>query len=94
MILFIVLGVFPLIISLALAKKWNWNAANRLNIFAKMHWSWAYSLYMGFALIIWITAELFFIKTIALIHVGYILLGLVIQAVTMLPSVQRYYLIE
>lgn len=94
MILFAVLGVFPLIISFALVTKWHWNAANRLNIFSKMHWSWAYSLYIGFALIIWITVELFLIKGIALIHVGYIFLGLIIQAVTMLPSVQKYYGIE
>lgn len=94
MILFVILGVLPLIISFALVTKWHWNAANRLNIFSKMHWSWTYSLYIGFALIIWITVELFSIKGIALIHVGYIFLGLIIQAVTMLPSVQKYYSIE
>lgn len=91
MILFIVLGVFPLIISFALVKKWHCNAANRLNVFTNMHWAWAYSLYIGFALIIWITIELFFIQGVALIHVGYIFLGLMIQGVTMLPSVQEYY---
>ncbi|AGA68233.1 hypothetical protein Desdi_0706 [Desulfitobacterium dichloroeliminans LMG P-21439] len=94
MILFIILGVFPLIISFALVKRWDWNLANRLNIFTKMHWSWAYSLYIGFALIVWITVELFFIKGIALVHVGYIFLGLMIQGVTMLPSVQKHYSIK
>ena len=79
-ILLVMLGVVPLVVSYALITKWNWKAANRLNVFSEMHWSWAYSLYIGFALIIWIT-----------VHVVYIFLGLAIQAVTVLPSVQKYY---
>lgn len=90
-VLLVILGIFPLIISYALITKWYWKTANRLNIFTEMHWSWAYSLYIGFALIIWITVEVFFIKQIAAIHVVYIFLGLVIQAVTVLPTVQKYY---
>lgn len=91
-ILFAVLGVFPLIIAFALVTKWQWKAANRLNIFTDMHWSWAFSLYIGFALIIWITVEVFYMKEISLLHIAYIFLGLIIQAVTLLPSVQKHYL--
>lgn len=90
-ILFAVLGVSPLIISIALITKWQWKVADRINIFTEMHWSWTYSLYIGFALIIWITLEGFFIGEIVMIHVGYIFLGLMIQAVTLLPSVQKHY---
>lgn len=84
-ILLTVLGVFPLIVAFALMTGWHWNAADSLNIFSKMHWSWTYSLYIGFALIIWITVEVFFIKQVAIIHVVYIFLGLIIQAVSLLP---------
>jgi hypothetical protein len=90
-ILFSILGIFPLVIAYALITKWHWKAANRLNIFFEMHWAWSYSLYIGFALIIWITVECFIMKQIAVIHVVYIFLGLVIQALTVLPSVQKYY---
>ncbi|WP_308892409.1 hypothetical protein [Candidatus Desulfosporosinus nitrosoreducens] len=90
-ILFVIIGVLPLIVSYALITKWDWKAADRLNLFSQMHWSWAYSLYTGFALIIWIAIEAFFIKQMAGIHVFYVFLGLMIQAVTVLPSVQRYY---
>ncbi|MHB1128306.1 MAG: hypothetical protein ACYC2T_15440 [Bacillota bacterium] len=94
LILFSVLGVLPITISHALIKKWSWNLANRLNIFTDKHWVWAFSLYIGFALIIWITIEVFFIKEIAAVHLVYIFLGLLIQAVTLLPSVQKYYHID
>lgn len=90
-ILFTVLGVFPLVVSYALVTKRHWKAADRINIFAQMHWSWGCSLSIGFALIIWITVEVYFIKGIAAIHLVYIFLGLMIQAVTLLPSVQKYY---
>jgi len=90
-ILLVILGIFPLITAYALISKWDWKAANRLNLFSEMHWSWAYSLYIGFALIIWITVEGLIMKQIAVIHVVYIILGLVIQAITVLPSVQKYY---
>lgn len=92
-ILLIVLGVLPLIVSFALATKRQFSIANRLNLFAEMHWAWAYSIYISFALIIWITVEAFFIHDVALIHVAYIFLGLAIQAVSLLPSVQKYYLL-
>lgn len=93
-ILFSVLGMIPLIVTLGLITKRDWKKANALNIFKEMYWSWTYSLYLGFALIIWITAEVYFIKHVAIIHVVYIGIGLAIQAVTLLPSVQKYYFKE
>lgn len=90
-ILFIILGIIPSIVAFALVTKWQNKAADRLNIFKEKLWSWAYSIYISFALIIWITLEAFFIKDIVIIHVIYIFLGLAIQAVTLLPSVQKYY---
>ncbi len=91
-ILFTMLGVFPLIISFALITKWEWLAPYTLNIFAEKHWSWTYSLYIGFALIIWVTVQVFMIDHVSIIHVVYILIGLSIQVVTLLPSVQNHYL--
>jgi len=68
-ILLVILGILPLIISYALITKWSWKLANKLNMFTTMHWSWAFSLYIAFALIIWITIEGFFLKQFAAIHV-------------------------
>lgn len=90
-ILLLILGIMPLIVSYALITRRNWKVATRLNIFIEMHWSWTYSLYIGFALIIWITMEAYFIGQMAAIHVFYLFLGLLIQAVTVLPPVQRYF---
>ncbi|MGF7050542.1 hypothetical protein J2T13_005091 [Paenibacillus sp. DS2015] len=90
-ILLTCLGVFPILIATALKKRWNWELAKKLNLYQDKHWSWAFSLYCGFALIIWITVQVYMINTVSLIHVFYMLLGILIQIVTLLPQVQRKY---
>lgn len=56
-ILLIILGITPIVISYGLVWKGNWQFAEKFNLFKTMHWSWAWSLYIGFALIIWITIQ-------------------------------------
>lgn len=90
-ILLVVLGILPLIVAYGLMKKRQWQAAETLNLFPDRTWAWAYSLYIGFMLIIWITVQVYIIKGMAVIHLFYISLGLLIQANTLLPSVQKYY---
>ncbi|PLR84374.1 hypothetical protein CVD25_22180 [Bacillus canaveralius] len=93
-ILLSLFGVVPLILAVALMKKWQWKAANKLNVFAEKHWSWTYSLYIGFALIIWITLQVYFINDVHTVHLVYMAVGLAIQILTLLPGVQNYYVNE
>jgi len=90
-ILFIILGIGPLTAAHGLARRSDWSIMNRLNLFPDQHWAWAYSLYTGFALIIWIALEVYFIQAVTGVHLFYLFYGLMIQAVTMLPAVQKYY---
>lgn len=90
-ILFFILGIIPFIIIYGLVTKRPWRIANSLNIFDTLHWSWSFSLYIGFALIIWITVQVFMINSVEFVHLVYIFLGLLIQAITLLPTVQKYY---
>ncbi|MNP17785.1 hypothetical protein D3C76_1102280 [compost metagenome] len=90
-ILFVVLGLFPIMISLALMKKWHWALGEQLNVFKDRHWSWTFSLYSGFAIIIWISVQVYMLNSVSLVHLFYIALGLIIQGSTLLPSVQDIY---
>src|SRR5699024_1012526 len=92
LILIGILGILPVITALGLMKKWDWQWPESLNIYQDKHWSWTFSLYIGFALIIWITVQVFIIKTLAILHFIYIILGLIIQMITLLPTVQRKYM--
>lgn len=92
LILLVTIGVLPLFTSYGLITKWDCKLGNTFNIyFPEMHWAWTSSLYTGFALIIWITVEAFYIKQMGAVHVFYIFWGLGILAVTVLPSVQKYF---
>jgi hypothetical protein len=90
-ILFFILGVIPIIIGYGLLTGREMNIANKFNIYHEKHWSWSYSLYIGFALIIWIVVQAYIVNGVAVIHLVYIAIGLTIQVLTLLPSVQKYY---
>ncbi|MFD2882310.1 hypothetical protein ACFTAO_51165 [Paenibacillus rhizoplanae] len=54
----------------------------------------AFSLYIGFGQIIWIMVQTFMWNRVSLIHVFYMSLGMLIQIVTLLPEVQRYFMLD
>lgn len=90
-LLFVVFGIIPIIIALGLMKRWEWQLAQTLNIFKQQYWAWTFSLYIGFALIIWITIQVAIIKDLSILHFIYIFYGLLIQLITLLPYVQSKY---
>lgn len=91
LILFVGLGILPLITAIFLISQKPLKFAEKLRLYRETHWAWNSSLYIGFILIIWITVELYIIQGVAFIHVFYIFLGLIIQAITLLPSVKKHY---
>ncbi|MFT8319589.1 MAG: hypothetical protein ABF649_01635 [Bacillus sp. (in: firmicutes)] len=93
-ILVILFGISPIVTSVALFFKWNWNGISSLTVFKDKHWSWNFSLYIGFALIIWITVQAYLIKSFSTIQLIYSFLGIGILIFTLLPSVQSFYKIK
>ncbi|MBX2950628.1 MAG: hypothetical protein KF704_15210 [Crocinitomicaceae bacterium] len=81
-ILFVLLGILPLITAFGLITKRPWKLTETLNVFPNQHWSYSFSLYIGFLLIGWITIQMYLINGIGLLHVIYIFWGLLIVWVT------------
>ena len=92
--LFIVLGIFPIVIVYGLIKKTEFKLANKINLYQKYHWSWTFSYYLGLLLILWINMELLFIKDYSFLQVIFSMLGVIIIVITHLPVTKRYYLIS
>ena len=61
LILFTVLGLFPSVLVYFLLKKTNSTFAEYFNFFKDMHWAWPFSIYVAFALIIWIQVETIYV---------------------------------
>ena len=91
LILFIFIGVIPLVLVYALIAKPLWRWADYLNIYKSQHWAWTYSLYIGIILVIWIDVQILFLGYGAFIQSFYALLGVVMIIVALIPSNVRYY---
>ncbi|MFA6246175.1 MAG: hypothetical protein WC615_04490 [Mucilaginibacter sp.] len=90
-ILFTVLGIGPLLIIGALIKKPACTTAEMINCFKDMHWSWTFTIYMAFALMIWIQLEMVFIQAVHWLHTCYIFLAIIMVFVALLPQVRHLY---
>lgn len=91
LILFIVLGISPILLIIALLKKSESALAERLNFFKDMHWSWSFSIYIAFALIIWIQLQMVFIQGVSWLHTFYMFYAVLILFIALVPSVRNIY---
>ncbi len=85
-VLFTVLGIVPLIITGALIKKPVCKLAEMFNCFKDMHWSWTFTIYTAFALMIWIQLEMVFIQAVHWLHTCYVFLAIIMVFVALLPQ--------
>lgn len=90
-ILFVVLGIFPGLVIFALLKKPISPFAERLNFFKDMHWSWSFSIYIAFALIIWIQVETIYIQGTGWLQTFYMLFAIPLIFIALLPQVKNLY---
>jgi len=89
--LFSVLGLSPLVLIIALLKKPESKLAEQINFLTDMHWSWTYSIYIGFILIIWIQLQMEFIHDVHWVHTFYMFLAVIIIFCALLPQVRNSY---
>jgi hypothetical protein len=90
-VLFLLLGFFPLFMVYPLLFKPRWRLINRLNIYPSYHWAWTYTLYTAIMLMIWINLQVMMIGSGSLLQGSFGMLGIIILILTLLPSVKRQY---
>jgi magnesium-transporting ATPase (P-type) len=90
-ILFSVLGVIPTLLLFPLLRYTKSGFADRFNIFNDMQWAWTFTIYIAFALIIWIQAQMLFIHAVHWAHTLYMFIALAIIFVALLPSNRNTY---
>ena len=90
-ILFVVLGIIPVLLVFALLKKPDSVLAERLNFFKDMHWAWSFSIYVAFALIIWIQVETIYIQGVGWLQTFYMFYSIPLIFVALLPQVRNLY---
>jgi len=90
-ILFTVLGIFPFLLIICLIKKPKFRMAEFLNIYKDMHWSWSFTIYLSFALIIWLQVQMLMLKAVHWLHAFYMFLAVLLLLISLLPSVRSLY---
>ncbi len=90
-ILFTVLGIAPIILIYPLLKKPESTFAERLNFFKDMHWAWSYTVYIAFALVVWIQTQIILTHTFDPLQNFCVFLALAILFVTLLPQLRNFY---
>lgn len=90
-ILFVVIGLIPVLLVIALVKKPASRIAEYLNFFKDMHWSWSFSIYIAFALIIWIQVETIYVQGVGWLQTFYMFYSIPLIFVALLPQVRNYY---
>ena len=90
-ILFLVLGTLPCLVAFSLIKKTANKLAESLNFFKDMYWAWSFSIYIAFALIIWLQTEMFLLQSVDWLHNFYMILAIVIILIALLPEVRNFY---
>ncbi|WP_020618272.1 hypothetical protein [Paenibacillus daejeonensis] len=91
LLLTLVLGVMPLLVAVGLIRRTPSRIAERFNLYRDMHWAWTFSLYTGYALVIWIAAQVYFLQAVHAVHLLYWTLGFAIQILTLLPRTRSRY---
>jgi hypothetical protein len=89
-ILFVVLGVGPVIVAWALLRRPRVTALAAVNPFRRQYWGWTASGVIGVGLVIWIAVEAVIIPY-SFLQPFYAAVGIVIIALTLAPSARAYY---
>ncbi len=90
-ILFLVLGLAPVAVAIALIKKPVNKVLEAFNFFKDLHWAWTYTIYIAFALIIWIQVQMMILQSVDWLHTFYMFFAIVIIFVALLPEVRNIY---
>lgn len=93
-ILFSVLGLIPSGLTFALIKRPSHKIYGIFNFYPDMYWAWSYSIYIAFALIVWIQIEMTFLHAVHWSHTLYMIVAIAIIFVALLPQVRSLYKIR
>lgn len=90
-ILFVFVGIFPVMVGIGLVKKSIWPGLDALNPFKSYYWAWTASWAAGLIILIWIISETLMLGYISFLQPFITAFGLLLILLTLLPGVRRWY---
>jgi hypothetical protein len=93
-VLFLFVGVFPVITACGLIKPSIWKPLNVLNPFKARYWSWTASWAVGVIMLIWISVETILLGYISFLQPLIAGWALAILILTWLPPMRKKYRVQ
>jgi hypothetical protein len=93
-ILFLCIGIFPVLVSYGLLKKPAWHWTEAVNICKKYRWPWTATWAAGVIMLIWITVETAMLGYISFLQPVIAIWGIAIITFTLLPKIRQYYTVK
>jgi len=91
-LLFLFFGLTSVLFNLTLIKKNEPKLFQKINFFVDMHQSWSFSIYVAFALVIWIQTEMPIISSVQWSHSLYAAWASFIIFVALLPPLRNTFI--
>ncbi|HSW58934.1 MAG TPA: hypothetical protein VLH15_11050 [Dehalococcoidales bacterium] len=89
-ILFLLIGIFPVFVGYGLLKKPFWRWPDRINPLKQYHWSFSASWAVGIIILIWIITETVLLGYISVLQPIVGAWGVTLIILTLLPPIRRY----
>ena len=90
LILFTLVGLFPLFTAYGFLKKPAWSWPDAINPSKNTHWAWSATWAAGVIMLIWIATETALLGVISFLQPAIAVYGLVVIDLSMLPATRRY----
>jgi hypothetical protein len=90
-LLFVIIGIAPVAVAFALIIKPVNKVLEAFNFFKDMYWAWAFTIYIAFALIIWIQVQMMMLRAVHWLHSFYVFFAVAIIFTALLPEVRNRY---
>ena len=93
-ILFLFIGIFPILVSYGLLRQPAWHWAEAINICKKYRWPWTAAWAAGVIILIWIIVEFALLGYISFLQPLVTVWGTAIITFTLLPKIRQYYALK
>lgn len=92
--LFVVFGLFSLVVVYGLIRKNSFEFAEKINPYQKYHWSWFFAYLIGLLQVTWINIQLIWIRDFSILHALYSMVGVLIILFAHFPGTKKWYQIN
>lgn len=90
-ILFWLLGAFPLLVAYGLWRRPAWGALEKVNPWRRYEWPWSGAVLVGTALLAWIAVQVALVGYVSRLQPFYGLVGAGIIRLAITPSIKQWY---